>query len=264
MHAVIWPPFQWRYRMFPLPLQVPCAPLLSVPSPCHSPLGTTHLTFLSLVLLFLECHVTCQEFIFISKWYSVVWLNHSLFIHSPVVGHLGCFQFWVFLIKLLWIFMPRSLCGHMYLFSSVQFSRTVVSDSLRPHEPKHARSPCPSPTPGVYPNSCALSRWCHLTISSSVIPFSSCPQCFPASGSFQMSQLFASSGQSTGVSASTSVLAMNTQDRPPLGWTGWISLQSKGLSRVFSNTTVQKHQIFSTQLSSQSNSHIHTWPLEKP
>ena len=119
-------------------------------------------------------------------------------------------QPWVFLIKLLWIFMPRSLCGHMYLFSSVQFSHTVVSDSLRPHEPKHARSPCPSPTPRVYPNSCALSRWCHLTISSSVIPFS-CPQCFPASGSFQMSQLFASSGQSTGVSASTSVLPMNTQ-----------------------------------------------------
>ena len=107
-----------------------------------------------------------------------------------------------------------------------------------------ARPPCPSPTPGAYPNSCPLSWWCHPAISSSVVPFSSCPQSFPASGSFQMSQLFASGGQSTGVSASTSVLPMNTQDWSPLGWTGWISLQSKGLSRVFSNTTVQKHQFF--------------------
>ena len=113
-------------------------------------------------------------------------------------------------------------------------------------------------------NSCPLSWWCHLAISSSVVPFSSCPQSFPASGSFLMSQLFASGGQSTGVSASTSVLPMNTQDWSPLGWTGWISLQSKGLSRVFSNTTVQKHPFFGTQPSSQSNSHIHTWPLEKP
>ena len=144
------------------------------------------------------------------------------------------------------------------------FSRSVVSDSLWPHGLQHARPPCPSPTPGVHPNSCPSSRWCHPTISSSVIPFSSCPQSFPASGSFQMSQLFASGGQSIGVSASTSVLPMNTQDWSPLGWTGWISLQSKGLSRVFSNTTVQKHQFFGAQLSSQSNSHIHTWPLEKP
>ena len=132
---------------------------------------------------------------------------------------------------------------------SVQFSHSIVSDSLWPHESQHARPPCPSPTPGVYPNSCPLSRWCHLTISSSVIPFSSCPQSFPASGSFQMSQLFASGGQSIGVSASTSVFPMNTQDWSPLGWTGWIFLQSKGLSRVFSNTTVQKHQFFSAQLS---------------
>ena len=132
---------------------------------------------------------------------------------------------------------------------SVQFSRSVVSDSLRPHEPQHARPPCPSSTPGVYPNSCPLSWWCHPAISSSVIVFSSCPQSFPASGSFQMSQLFASGGQSIGVSASTSVLPMNTQDWSPLGWTGWISLQSKGLSRVFSNTTVQKHQFFGAQLS---------------
>ena len=146
--------------------------------------------------------------------------------------------------------------------SSVQFSHSVVSDSLWPHELQHTRSPCPSPTPGVYPNSCPLSWWCHPTISSSVIPFSSCPQSFPASGSFQMSQLFASGGQSIGVSASASVLPMNNQDWSPLGWTGWISLQSKGPTRVFSNTTVQKHQFFRTQLSSQSNSHIHTWPLQ--
>ena len=120
-------------------------------------------------------------------------------------------------------------------FSSVQFSRSVVSDSLRPHELQHARPPCPSPIPEVYPNSWPLSRWCHPAISSSVIPFSSCPQSFQASGSFQMSQLFASGGQNIGVSASTSVLPMNIQDWSPLGWTGWISLQSKGFSRVFSN-----------------------------
>ena len=145
-----------------------------------------------------------------------------------------------------------------------QFSRSVVSDSLQPHESQHTRPPSPSPIPRVYPNPCPLSRWCHPTISFSVVPFSSCPQSFPASGSFPMSQLFASGGQSIRVSASTSVLPMNTQDWSPLGWTDWISLQSKGLSRVFSNTTVQKHQFFGTQLSSQSNSHIHTWPLEKP
>ena len=134
-------------------------------------------------------------------------------------------------------------------FSSVQFSRSVVSYSLWPHEEQHARPPCPSPTPGVHPNPCSLSWWCHSTISSSVILFCSCPQSFPASGSFPMSQLFASGGQSIGVSASTSVLPTNIQDWSPLGWTGWISLQSKGLSRVFPNTTVQKHQFFGTQLS---------------
>ena len=138
-------------------------------------------------------------------------------------------------------------CGFRCL--SVQFSCSVVSNSLWPHEPQHARLPYPSPTAGVYPNACPLSRWCHPTISSSVVPFSSCPQSFPASGSFQMSQLFASGGQSIRASASTSVLPMNTQDWSPLGWTGWISLQSKGLSRVFSNTTVQNHQFFGAQLS---------------
>ena len=149
-------------------------------------------------------------------------------------------------------------------FSSVQFSCSVMSNSLRPHEPQHARPPYPSPTPRVHPNPCPLCQWCYPTISSSVIPFSSCHQSFPASGFFQISQLFTSGGQSTGVSASTSVLPMNTQDWSPLGWTDWISLQSKGLSRVFSNTTVRKHQFFGAQLSLQSNSHIHTWPQEKP
>ena len=148
--------------------------------------------------------------------------------------------------------------------SFIQFSHSVVSNSLRPHESQHARPPCPSPTPGVHSNSCPLSRWCHPAISFSVAPFSSCPQFLPASGSFPMSQLFAWGGQSIGVSSSTSVLPMNTQDWSPSEWTGWNSLQSKALSRVFSNTTVQKYQFFGTQLSSQSNSHIHTWPLEKP
>ena len=120
-----------------------------------------------------------------------------------------------------------------FITHSVQFSCSVVSNSLRPHELQHARPPCPSPAPGVYPNSRPLSQWCHPTISSFIIPFSSCPPSFPASGSFQMSQLFASGSQSIGVSALASVLPMNTQDKSPLGWTGWISLQSKGLSRVF-------------------------------
>ena len=121
-----------------------------------------------------------------------------------------------------------------YQFSSVQFSCSVVSDSLQLHESQHTRPPCPSPTPGIYPNSCPSSRWCHPASSSSVIPFSSSPRSLPASESFQMSQLFAWGGQSTGVSASASVLPMNTQDWSSLGWTGWISLQSKGLSRIFS------------------------------
>ena len=156
-------------------------------------------------------------------------------------------------------------CFQIYCqFNSVQFSHSVMSDSLQPHESQQASPPCPSPTPGVHPNPCPLCRWCHPTISSSVVPFSSCPQSLPASGAFPMSQLFAWGGQGIGVSASASVLPKNTQDWSPLEWTGWISLQSKGLSRVFSNTTVQKHQFFSAQLSSQSNSHIHTWPLEKP
>ena len=177
--------------------------------------------------------------------------------------------------------MPKSFVDKQNLFSSVQFSfhfkvlllattfssdqisRSVVSDSLRPHESQHARPPCPSPTPGIHSDSRPSSWWSHPAISSSVVPFLSCPQSLPASESFPMSQLFEWGGQSTGVSALASVLPKNTQDWIPLEWTGWISLQSKGLSRVFSNTTVQKHQFFSAQPSSQSNSHIHTWPQEK-
>ena len=134
-------------------------------------------------------------------------------------------------------------------FSSVQFSYSVESDSLRPHGLQHTRPPCPSPTPGVYSNSSPLSQWCHPTISSSVVPFSSCHQSFPASGSFPVSQFFALGGWSFGISASASIISMNIQDWFPLGWTGWTSLQSKGLSRVFSNATVQKHQFFCAQLS---------------
>ena len=162
--------------------------------------------------------------------------------------------------------ISSSTCSYLKLFLAqnnsvqVQFSRSVVSDSLRPHGLQHARPPCPSPTPGIYSDSRPLSRWCHPTISSSVVPFSSHLQSFPSSVSFQMSQFFASGDQSIRVSASASVLPMNTQDWSPLEWTGWIFLQSKGLSWVFSNTTVQKHQFFGAQPSSQSNSHIHTWP----
>ena len=146
-----------------------------------------------------------------------------------------------------------------------QFSSVTQSClTLQPHELQHTRPLCPSPTPGVHSNSCPSSRWCHPDTSSSVIPFSSCPQSRPASKSFPMSQLFTWGSQSIGVSALASVLPKNTQGWSPLEWTGWISLQSKGLSRVFSNTTLQKHQFFSPQLSSQSNSHIHTWALEKP
>ena len=145
-----------------------------------------------------------------------------------------------------------------------QFSWSVMSNSLRPHESQHTRLPCLLPTPGVHSNSRPSSRWCHPAISSSVVPFSSCPQSLPASEYFPISQLFAWGDQSTGVSALASVLPKKTQDWSPLEWTTWISLQSKGLSRVFSNTTVQKHQFFGTQLSSQSNSHIRTWLLEKP
>ena len=147
--------------------------------------------------------------------------------------------------------MLHSTCSVIYyilVFSSIQFSCSVVSDSLWPHELQHARPPCPSPTPWVHSDSHPSSPWCHPPISSSVVPFSSCPQSLPASESFLMSQLFTWGGQSTGVSALASSLPKKSQGWSPLGWTGWISLQSKGLSGVFSNTTVQKHQFFGTQL----------------
>ena len=154
------------------------------------------------------------------------------------------------------------MCLREVTYYSVQFSHSVVFNSFWPHELQHPRPPCLSPTPRVYQKSCPSSQWWHQTISSSVIPFSSGPQPLPASESFPMSQLFISGGQSIGVSAPTSVLPMNTQDLSPLGWTGWISLQSMGLLRVFSNTIFQKHQFFGAQLSSQSNSYIHAWPME--
>ena len=180
------------------------------------------------------------------------------------------------LLKRLWLLLFKHLCSVYFekkvkkyfvnwiVSSSVQFSCSVLSDSSWPHESQHTRPPCPSPAPGVHSDSRPSSQWCHPAVSSSAIPFSNCSQSLPVSEYFPMSQLFAWGGQSIGVSALASFLPMNTQGWSPSEWTGWTSLQSKGLSKVFSNTTVQKHQFFSTQLSSQSNSHIHTWPLEKP
>ena len=155
-------------------------------------------------------------------------------------------------------------CIIVKAFSSVQFSCSVVSDSSQPHELQHVRPPCPSPTPGVHSDSCPSGQWCHPGISSSVVPFFSCPQSLPASESFPMSQVFAWGGQSTGISALAPFLPKKSHGWSPSEWTGWISLQSKGLSRVFSNITLQKHLFFGAQPSSQSNSHIHTWLLEKP
>ena len=163
--------------------------------------------------------------------------------------------------------VPRYLPSRKHcriIISSVQFSCSVMSYSLRPHELQHARPPRPSPIPGVHSDSSPSSQWCHPAISSSGVPFSSCPQSLSASESFPMSQLFAWGGQSTGVTALASFPPKKSQGWSPSEWTGWISLQSKGLSRVFSNTTVQKQQFFGSQPSSQSNSHIHTWPQEKP
>ena len=180
--------------------------------------------------------------------------------YSKIMVYEGGNLQWVYL----YWFLIADLHWFTLMFNSVQFSHSVVSDSFRPHEPQHARPPCPSPTPRVHSDSPPSSPWCHPAISSSVVPFSSCPQSLPASKSFPMSQLFAWGGQSTGVSALASFLPKKSQGWSPSEWTGWISLHSKGLSRVFSNTTVQKHQFFGTQFSSQSNSHSHTWPLEKP
>ena len=164
------------------------------------------------------------------------------------------------LIRGVLITMGEKSLTFLYKFSSIaQSCPTIATPWIAARRVSQSIT-----TPGVYSNSCPLSQWCHPTISSSVVPFSSHLRSFPASRSFPMSQLFIWGGQSTGVSTSASVLTMNTRTWSPLEWTGWISLQSKGLSRVFSNTTVQKHQFFGAQLSSQSNSHIHTWPLEKP
>ena len=159
---------------------------------------------------------------------------------------------------------PQRIGSRLTLELKIQICRSVLSDSLRSHESQHARPPCPSPTPRVDWDSRPSSHWCHPAISSSIVPFSSCPQSLPASEPFPMSQHFSRGGQSTGVSALTSFLPKKSQGWSPSEWSGWISLQSKGLSRVFSNTTVQKHQFFGAQPSSQSNSHIHTWPQEKP
>ena len=185
-----------------------------------------------------------------------------------ISGKLGIIHFsWKIIFPLKCIFLTSRITEFAFLlfyFSSVHFSHSVMSDSLRPHESQHARPPCSSPTLTVHSDSCPSSQWCHPAISSSVVPFSYCPQSLPASESFPMSQLFIWGGQSTGVSASASFPPKKSQGWSPSEWTGWISLQSKGFSRVFSNTTVQKHQFFGAQPSSQSNYHIHTWPLEKP
>ena len=195
------------------------------------------------------------------EWHPTTPCDFSCF---PYRNGLHCVQGWRTMVKNLEGQTPSTTesRGHIQCLISVQFSRSVMSESLRSHVIQQDRLLCPPPTPRACSNSCPSSWWCHPTISSSAIPFSSCPQSFPASGSFQISQLFAPGGSSIGVSAS--VPSMNTQNWFPLGWTGWISLQSKGLSRVFSNTTVQKHQFSSAQLSLWSNSHIYAWLLEKP
>ena len=187
------------------------------------------------------------------SWYSIVCPHCNLLsLKKLKFQNLFCMLYDIF------------LNGTMTDSVSVQFSHSVVSDSLQPHESQHARPPCPSPTLGDHSDSHPSSQWCHPAISSSVVPFSYRPQSLSASESFPMGQLFTWGGQSTGVSALASVLPKKSQGWSPSEWTGWISLQSKELSRVFSNTTVQMHQFFGAQPSSQSNSHIHTWPLEKP
>ena len=165
-----------------------------------------------------------------------------------------------------WCYLTISSSVALCFFCSFSSVAQLCLKTLWPHGLQHARLPCSSPTPGACSHSCPWSWWCHPTISSSVIPFSSCLQSFPAWGCFPMTQLFASDGQNTGALASASVLPKNIQDWFPLGWTGWMSFQSKGLSKVFSDTTVQKHQFFCAQLSLQSNIHIHIhiWLLEKP
>ena len=198
--------------------------------------------------------------IVVIQWLSRVWLSGTPW----TAARQASLSFTSTLPRICSNSCPLYWWSHSTISSSVQFSHSVMSDSLQPHGLQHARRPCLSPTPGACSNSCPSSWWCHPTISTSVVLFSSCLQSFPISGSFPRSQLFTSGGQSIGVSASASVLPMNIQDWFPLGLTGLISLQFKGLSRVFSNTTVQKHQFFSTQLSLWCNSHVHTWLLDKP
>ena len=205
----------------------------------HSTWCVLHVNILNLLLIAIQN---------VCKWII------TQYMHSVYHYHLGSIQ--LLLLLLLALFLCIFLTTFLQ-FSSVQFSHSVASDSLRPHESQHARPPCPSPSPGVHSDSCPSSQWCHPAISSSVFPFF-CPQSLPASESFPISQLFAWGGQSTGVSASASFLPKKHQGWSPSEWTGWISLQSKGLSRVFSNATAQKYQFFNVQLSSQSNSHIHT------
>ena len=239
--------------------------------------------FMVVVFFFLVAYVLgCLFCVSLVSWgrLLLLWISlWALLILNPIGFGLLCFHYHLFLcifFSFPFYFFSNQLIIHKHIvyppyicifniFScSVQFICSVMSDYLQPHESQHARPPCPSPVPGVYSNSCPLSWWCNQTISPSVVHFSSCPPSLPTSGSLPMSQLFTWGGQSIAVSASASVLPMNTQDWSPVRWTGWISLQSKGLSRVLYNTTIQKHQLFGAQLSSQSNSHIHTWPLGKP
>ena len=237
-----------------IPLDRPSAPAPSIQY-CASNLDWRLVSYM--ILYIFQCH---SPYIFICCWIhfssillilsSCSWGMLIFNCISLTFFELSCYHGIAELIKWIGKFL-HLLYARIWrglFFQSVQFSRSVVSNSLRTHEPQHVRPPCPSPTPGAHPSPCPLSQWCHPTISSSVVPFSSCPQSFPASGFFQMSQFFSSGGQSIGVSASTSVLPVNTQDWSPLGWTGWISLQPREFSRVFSNTTVQKHQFFCAQL----------------
>ena len=209
-----------------------------------------------------------DSFLWLSSIPLCVYVCVYMYVYIPIYTHMCIYTHMIYTHTYLYIstYLYHFICQWTFgFFPGLQFS-SVSQSCLTLWDPmdcSNARPPSPSPTPKVYSNSCPSSQWCHPTISSSVVPFSSCLQSFPASWHFPMSQFFTSGGQNIGVSASASVLPMNTQDWFLLGWTGWVSLQSKGLSRVL-QSTVQKHQFFGAQLSLQSNSHIHTWPLEKP
>ena len=190
------------------------------------------------ICVYIYVYICIHIYVYICIY--MIWYTYDIYVYISHIYHM-------YMIYISYIHIHTYIHIYVYIYK-VQFSCSVVSDSLWPHGLQHARLPCPSPASGAYSNSCPLRQWCHPTISSSVVLFSSCLQSFPASGSFQMSQLFASGGQSIGVSASTSVLSMNIRDWFPLWWTGWISLPSKGLSGIFFNTRVQKHQFFGAQL----------------